>query len=195
MKWFVRLLQNVNLLAKKPDPIVLTQQAWNWGTVPMTDKQLREWCMQLIVRTHASPVMISLGIDPMTVMQAPLNVHALAQVRRWAGIPRPDIEEHRPKWSDVDEIRIDALGTTFRVFPHWVDDDLLALRALPKTASYVKLPDGRFRFKPDGFVMPAYLPDEVKASIEETFIVTGDELVTAQALFEAYENGSFKHVK
>lgn len=184
-------IRKIRLLGKPSAPVIRTDHTKGWGTVPMTDKELREWSLQMLARSPDRARFSSFGIDPVVIEQAQLSVHALAQVRRWSGIPRPDVEEHRPKWSDAKEVRIDVLGRSYRVFPHQTDDGFLALRVLWNKNSYVKLADGRFRFKPDNFVMPAYLPDDVKISIEEDFILTGDDLTEACALFDAYESGAF----
>ncbi|WP_162962105.1 hypothetical protein [Pseudomonas aeruginosa] len=56
---------------------------------PMTDAQLRDWALRLHAKSVDPAKLSGLGIDPAMLLTAQLDDQALADVRRWSGIPQP----------------------------------------------------------------------------------------------------------
>ena len=56
---------------------------------PMTDAQLREWALRLHAKSVDPAKLSGFGIDPAVLLTAQLDDQALAEVRRWSGIPQP----------------------------------------------------------------------------------------------------------
>jgi hypothetical protein len=96
---------------------------------------------------------------------------------------------------DATEISITVGSKRFRVFPHLANDGLLAMRILTNTASYVLMPDGAIRMRPDDFVMPAGFPVQAADAIERNFILTGQQADDAKKIFEAYEGNDFEVIE
>jgi hypothetical protein len=55
----------------------------------MTDVQLREWALKLHAKSVDPAKLSGFGIDPTTLLTAQSDDQALAEVRRWSGIPQP----------------------------------------------------------------------------------------------------------
>ena len=55
---------------------------------PMTDAQLRDWALRLHAKSVDPAKLSGLGIDPAMLLTAQLDDKALAEVRRWSGIPQ-----------------------------------------------------------------------------------------------------------
>jgi hypothetical protein len=94
--------------------------------------------------------------------------------------------------NDAKEIAVTVDGRWFRVFPHISNDGLLAMRVLTNMQSYVLMPDGAIRMRPDAFVMPEGIPVDVSEKIERSFILTDHRADEARAIFEAYEINEFE---
>lgn len=93
---------------------------------------------------------------------------------------------------EATEIAVTVDGEWFRVFPHISNDGLLAMRVLTNIASYVLMPGGAIRMRPDTFVMPEGFPAEVAEKIERSFILTDRRADEARAIFEAYDANKFE---
>ncbi|HBN9243710.1 TPA: hypothetical protein L3830_004816 [Pseudomonas aeruginosa] len=75
------------LLSKKqPAPTVLFGAA---APDQMTDAQLRDWALRLHAQSVDPAKLSGMGIDPAMLLTAQLDDQALADVRRWSGIPQP----------------------------------------------------------------------------------------------------------
>ncbi|MCV6454901.1 hypothetical protein [Pseudomonas aeruginosa] len=74
------------LVKKQPAPTVFCGAA---TPDPMTDAQLREWALRLHAKSVDPAKLSGLGIDPAMLLKAQLDDQALAEVRRWSGIPQP----------------------------------------------------------------------------------------------------------
>lgn len=79
-----------------------------------------------------------------------------------------------------------------RVLPHLSNDGHLAMRVLKCSHSYVLMPDGSVRMRPDDFVMPAGIPVETVEAIERSFLLTGLQATEARRIFEAYHANDFE---
>lgn len=93
---------------------------------------------------------------------------------------------------EAKEIAVIIDGRWFRVFPHLSNDGLLAMRHLKMMQSYVLLPDGSVRMRPDDFCMPMDIPKSLQDEIEASFIVTGRQEIEARGIFEAYNANDFE---
>jgi hypothetical protein len=69
---------------KQPTPMVLFGTA---TPAPMTDAQLRDWALKLHAQSIDPTKLPGFGIDPAILLTAQLDGQALAEVRRWSGIP------------------------------------------------------------------------------------------------------------
>lgn len=94
--------------------------------------------------------------------------------------------------NDAKEIAVTVDGRWFRVFPHLSNDGLLAMRVLMNIESYVLMPDGAIRMRPDDFVMPEGLPGGVAEKIRRSFILTDRRADEARLIFEAYDSNQFE---
>lgn len=97
--------------------------------------------------------------------------------------------------SSVHDARLIAVaidGQWLRVLPHLSNDGQLAMRVLTCIQSYVLLPDGNVRMRPDDFVMPAGMPAETVAAIERSFVLTDHRASEARRIFEAYHANDFE---
>lgn len=71
---------------KQPAPTVFFGAA---APDPMTDAQLRDWALRLHAKSVDPAKFSGLGVDPAMLLTAQLDDQALAEVRRWSGIPQP----------------------------------------------------------------------------------------------------------
>lgn len=94
--------------------------------------------------------------------------------------------------NDAKEIAVHLEGRWLRAFPHISNDGLLSMRLLPTMQSYVLMPNGDVRMRPDNFVMPEGLPSLLVAEIERSFILTGSRVAEAKRAFEAYKANEFE---
>lgn len=56
---------------------------------PMTDTQLGDWALRLHAKSVDPAKLPGFGIDPAMLLTAQSDDHALAEARRWSGIPQP----------------------------------------------------------------------------------------------------------
>jgi|SRR5471032_1017106 len=75
---------------KQPAPTVFFGAA---APAPMTDAQLRDWALRLHAKSVDPAKLPDFGIDPALLLTAQLDDLALAEVRRWSGIPQPSSNE------------------------------------------------------------------------------------------------------
>jgi hypothetical protein len=97
----------------------------------------------------------------------------------------------QPCLEGAQEISIVVDGRSLRVFPYMTSEGHLAMQPVGNLEPYTLLDDGRVIMKPRDFVMPDGLPDDVKAEVERTFILSGPQLDEATALFEAFSKGQY----